>query len=55
MDLGRSYRIIVYQCLLMTIKALACVTSTWYLGVIIDQNLTWKLHVNYVLKGLGGS
>ena len=31
-------------------KALTCVTSTQYLGVITDQNLTWKLHVNYVLK-----
>ena len=31
-------------------KVLACVTSTRYLGVIVDQHLTWKLHVNYVLK-----
>ena len=36
-------------------KALACVTSTRYLGVIIDQSFTRKLHVNYnnyVLKGI---
>ena len=33
-------------------KALACVTSTCYLGVIKDQHLSWKLHVNYVLKGI---
>ena len=26
-------------------KALASVTSTRYLGVLIDQHLTWKLHV----------
>ena len=31
-------------------KALACVTSAHYLGVIVDQHLTWKSHVNYVLK-----
>ena len=31
-------------------KALACVTSTCYLGVIVDEHLTWKLHINYVLK-----
>ena len=38
------------QCLLMHGKVLACVTSTRYLGVIIDQHLSWKSHVDYVLK-----
>jgi len=28
-------------------KALPCVASTRYLGVIVDQHLTWKLHVGY--------
>ena len=31
-------------------KDLASVTSTRYLGVLIDQHLTWKLHVANVLK-----
>ena len=31
-------------------KPLASVTSNHYLGVLIDQHLTWKLHVNNVLK-----
>jgi len=31
-------------------KAFACVASTHYLGVIVDQHLTLKLHVDYVLK-----
>ena len=31
-------------------KALASVTSTRYLDVLIDQHLTWKLHVANVLK-----
>ena len=31
-------------------RALASVTSTRYLGVLIDQHLTWKLHVANVLK-----
>ena len=31
-------------------KPLASVTSTRYLGVLIDQHLTWKLHVDNVLK-----
>ena len=31
-------------------RALASVTSTRYLGVLIDQDLTWKLHVANVLK-----
>ena len=31
-------------------KALAFVTSTCYLGVLIDQHLTWKLHVANVRK-----
>ena len=30
-------------------KALASVTSTRYLGVLIDQHLIWKLHVANVL------
>ena len=30
-------------------KALAQVVTTHYLGVIIDQNLSWKSHVNYRL------
>jgi len=29
-------------------KALACVASTRYLGVVVDQHLTWKLHVDCV-------
>ena len=31
-------------------KPLASVTSTHYLGVLIDRHLTWKLHVDNVLK-----
>ena len=31
-------------------KSLASVTSIHYLGVLIDQHLTWKLHVNNALK-----
>ena len=31
-------------------RALASVTSSHYLGVLIDQHLTWKLHVANVLK-----
>ena len=31
-------------------KPLTSVTSTHYLGVLIDQHLTWKSHVNNVLK-----
>ena len=31
-------------------KALASVTNTRYLGVLIDQYLTWKLNVANVLK-----
>ena len=31
-------------------KALTCVASTRYLGVIVDQCLTWKLHVCYISK-----
>ena len=31
-------------------KALASVTSTHYLGILINQYLTWKLHVANVLK-----
>ena len=31
-------------------RAFASVTSTRYLGVFIDQHLTWKLHVANVLK-----
>ena len=31
-------------------KPLASVTSTHYLGVLIDQHLTWKSHVDNVLK-----
>ena len=31
-------------------RALTSVTSTHYLGVLIDQHLTWKLHVANVLK-----
>ena len=31
-------------------RALTSVTSTRYLGVLIDQHLTWKLHVANVLK-----
>ena len=31
-------------------RALTSVTSTSYLGVLIDQHLTWKLHVANVLK-----
>jgi len=32
------------------VKALACAASTRYLGIIVDQYLTWKLHVDYVLR-----
>ena len=31
-------------------KPLASVTSTRYLGILIDQHLTWKSHVDNVLK-----
>ena len=31
-------------------KPLASVTSTRYLGVLIDQHLNWKLHINHVLN-----
>ena len=31
-------------------RALASVTCTRYLAVLIDQHLTWKLHVANVLK-----
>ena len=31
-------------------KPLASVTSTHYLSVLIDQHLTWKSHVDNVLK-----
>jgi len=31
-------------------KVLTCVASTRYLGVIVDQHLTLKLHVGYILK-----
>jgi len=31
-------------------KALACVASTRYFGVIVDQYLTWKLNVDCVLR-----
>ena len=31
-------------------KPLASVTSTCYLGVLIDQHLNWKSHVDNVLK-----
>ena len=31
-------------------KPLASVTSTRYLGVLIDQHLSWKLHINHVLN-----
>ena len=34
----------------INVKALASVTSTCYLGVVIDQHMTWKLHVANVLK-----
>ena len=33
-------------------RALASVTSTRYLGVLIDQHLMWKLLVANVLKGI---
>ena len=36
--------------LLLNGKTLTFVTTTRYLGVIIDQHLTWKAHVSYVLK-----
>ena len=36
--------------LLLNRKTLTFVTTTRYLGVIIDQHLTWKAHVSYVLK-----
>ena len=37
--------------LFINVKALgnACVASTGYLFVVLDQHLTWKLHVDYVL------
>ena len=31
-------------------KPLASITSTRYLGVLIDQHLNWKLHINHVLN-----
>ena len=31
-------------------RALASGSSTCYLGILIDQHLTWKLHVANVLK-----
>ena len=36
--------------LLLNGKTITCVTTTRYLGVIIDQHLTWKAQVSYVLK-----
>ena len=34
----------------INVKPLASVTSTRYLGVLIDQHLNWKLHINHVLN-----
>ena len=31
-------------------KLLQCVEHTKFLGIIIDQHLTWKNHINYVTK-----
>jgi len=31
-------------------KPLTSVTSTCYFGILIDQRLTWKLHIASVLK-----
>ena len=31
-------------------RPLPCVISTKYLGVIIDQHLTWQCHIEYILK-----
>ena len=47
-----SWRKLRDHCILIYLngKALAQVTTIHYLGVIIDQNLTWKTHVNYVLR-----
>ena len=38
------------ECNFINGQALACAASTHYLGVIIDQHLTWKLHASYVVK-----
>ena len=39
-----------YVSIFLNGKAVAQVVTTRYLGVFIDQNLSWKFHVNYVLS-----
>ena len=31
-------------------RPLPCMINTKYLGVIIDQHLTWQCHIEYILK-----
>ena len=49
-----SWKNLQNQSVLVSIngKPLASVASTHYLGVFIDQHLTWKSHVDNVLKSV---
>jgi len=38
------------NCVFLNGKALAQVNTTSYVGLIIDKHLTWKSHVNYVIR-----